>query len=79
MFSRQSAQRWQLGCQPYTPAAALLSKNIFISLSGAHFYQRLSKALILVQLEGLDKLIKIFHLNRSSARNLAPKSLSAHL
>jgi hypothetical protein len=38
-FSRQSAHRWQSGCQPYAPAV-LYSPETF---SGIHFYYRLSK------------------------------------
>jgi hypothetical protein len=37
-MSRQSAHRWRLGCQPYTPAALYLQKD-----SGTHFCYRLSK------------------------------------
>jgi hypothetical protein len=32
MLSRQSAHRWQYGCQPYVPSAALLPKNILFML-----------------------------------------------
>jgi hypothetical protein len=31
-LSRQSAQRWWQGCQPYAPAAALLPRNIIFML-----------------------------------------------
>jgi hypothetical protein len=75
-LSRQSAHRWQWGCQPYAPAA-LYSTKTFLSASGTHFCQMLSDLQGLVRLEGLGKLkkfepVKTPHIQPTFRRNVSP-------
>jgi hypothetical protein len=53
-----------MAVKPSTPPTgrAVVRRNMIISVSGTHFYQKLSKLQDLVRPEGLGKLIKTVHL-----------------
>jgi hypothetical protein len=58
-MSRQSAHKWQWGCQLYASAALYSPEIFFPSVSGTHFSNRLNKPLDLIRLEGLDLQLEI--------------------